>query len=363
MSTVRTNGKVEPAEWRAVRAERAGMVVRVLVERGETVAPEAPIAEIDASGARAALAAAEARIEQAKAELAVLDAGGRASEIAAAEGDLAEAELEAEAARAERDALRRLAAKQAATAYDLKLAADRVAKAEARTSSLRRRRESLVSAADRAPALARLRQAEADAAEARRSAARSLLRSPLGGVVYRLEARPGLYLNPGGLAAEVGRLDRLAALIYVDEPELGRVGAGMPVTLTWDALPGRSWQGTVESVPTEVIALGTRQVGEVRAVLANRGGELPPGANVNAEIRSRVAEGALTIPKEALRREGGESGVWVLDGNRVAWRRIEAGVSSLARVEVASGLREGDAVALPAETALRDGAPVRPLFP
>jgi len=50
-------------------------------------------------------------------------------------------------------------------------------------------------------------------------------------------------VNVGDTAANVGRLDRLRVRVYVDEPELGRVAEGQPVTITWDALPGSSGAG------------------------------------------------------------------------------------------------------------------------
>ena len=49
---------------------------------------------------------------------------------------------------------------------------------------------------------------------------------------------------------------------------------------------------------------------------------LIPGTNINAEIRSRVVQKALTVPKEALRREGNDTGVLKLEGDKVVWRKV-----------------------------------------
>ena len=62
----------------------------------------------------------------------------------------------------------------------------------------------------------------------------------------RLFFRAGSYVSPGDLVANVGQAGRLRVRVYVDEPELGRVAVGQPVTITWDALPGQSWPGKVE---------------------------------------------------------------------------------------------------------------------
>lgn len=362
VSTLVTNGKVEPIEWVRVRSERAGAVRRLAVERGKVVAPADVLAEIDASAAEADLAAAQARITQARAELETMAAGGRPADRADLDGQLARARLDFGQAEKDAAALARLVEKGAATRQEAAEARDRLARAKAQIEALNARRAALATPADRAVAEARLRDAEAAADLARRTIERSRIRAPIAGTVYQLALRPGAYLNPGDEVAAIGRLDRLHILVFVDEPELGRVAQGMAVTVTWDALPGREWKGVVEKVPTAVAALGTREVGEVLCVVDNPGRELPPGANINASILSRVADHALVIPKEALRRENNQPGVYSLDGNRLAWRPVETGISSVTSVEVRQGLAEGDPVALASDLALRPGLEVRPVF-
>ena len=118
--------------------------------------------------------------------------------------------------------------------------------------------------------------------------------------------------------ASIGKLNPGRVRVYVDEPELGRVSPGETVRITWDALPGKEWMGVVEKRPTEVIALGTRQVGEVLCTVDNPMRELVPGNNVNAFILTQVVNNALTIPKAAVRRDGG-IGVFILWCLRQCW--------------------------------------------
>jgi HlyD family secretion protein len=137
----------------------------------------------------------------------------------------------------------------------------------------------------------------------------------------------------------------------------------MPVTITWDAKPGRQWTGTVERKPTQVIPLGTRQVGEVSCIIGNPDLELLPGTNVNAEIRSKVVQNTLTIPNSTLRREGGRTGVFVLEGDRIKWRELKLGVASVVSSQILSGLQEGDSVALPTDRTLKENIVVAPVYP
>jgi len=177
----------------------------------------------------------------------------------------------------------------------------------------------------------------------------------MAGVIYGLAVRPGSFVHAGDLLANIGRLDRLRVRVYVDEPELGRVVLAQPVTIRWQALPGKEWQGTVERKPVSIQALGSRQVGDVVCTIENPGRELIPGTNVDAEIRTAVAENALVIPREALRHDANGDFVFVLKGDNIERRGVKTGASSIALVEIASGLAESDAVAMPSNIPLKTG--------
>jgi len=156
-------------------------------------------------------------------------------------------------------------------------------------------------------------------------------------------------------------LDQLKVTVYVDEPELGRVERGMSVTITWDALPGRTWTGQVDTIPLQVVSVGTRQVGEVICLIGNPDRSLIPGTNVNAEIRSRVVQNALTVPKEVLRREGSETGVLKVQADRVVWTKVKVGIASVTRVQITEGVSDADRIALPTDVPLRSGEKIRPV--
>lgn len=354
-STLTTNGKVEPVEYAAVRAAREGAVERVAVAKGDTVAAGAVLAEIRTDDARAELAQAEARISEARAALQTLSAGGRPADQTEIQNQAERAKLDLANAQRELATAQRLRARNATTVQEVTDAERRVKELELQLESLTLRRGSLVSQPDRSAAQARLQSAEAAAAAARQRIALGRITTPIAGTVYQMELRPGVYLNPGDLVASVGRLDGLRVILYVDEPELGRVRTGQPVHITWDAQPGRTWEGVVERVPTQITALGSRQVGEVGVLIGNPERTLLPGTNVNAEVKAQVIDNAVTIPRESIRREGDRTGVMVLNGDHVEWRPVQLGASSVTRVQVLQGVKPGDAIALPTERTLNPG--------
>ncbi len=355
VSTLPTNGKAEPFEWQAVHAETAGLVSQVAVREGERVAKGAALAVIVDPSLEADVAAGEAKVAEARANLAALEAGGKPAELAGIENSLARARFDLQQHQKEYDMLRRLAEKQAAAPVDVDAARDKVRQSEIEIEGLENRRKSLVDRTEVAAARARLQDVEVALKLARQRAALSTLQAPIAGEIYGLAVRPGAYLNVGDPAANVGRLDRLRVRVYVDEPELGRVAEGQPVTITWDALPGKQWRGTVERKPASIQALGSRQVGEVICSIENPGRELIPGSNVNAEIRTAVVEGALVIPKETLRHDAQGDYVFALNGDTIARRAVKKGAASVTEIQVVEGLAEGDAVALSSDVPLKPG--------
>jgi HlyD family secretion protein len=355
VSALPTNGKVEPSVWQAVRAETGGTVSRAPVEDGQTVAAGAVLASIADPSLQAEIDAAQAKLNEARANLASQEAGGKPAEFTDIENSLARARLLLVQEQAALAALQRLVARHAATQQEVDAARDKVQQSELEIAGLEKRKHSLVSPTEVAAARARVGDAEAALHLAQRREALSLVRSPMAGVVYGREVRQGSYLNAGDLVANVGRMDRLLVRVYVDEPELGRVAVAQPVTITWDALPGRQWQGQVDKKPVAIQALGTRQVGEVVCSIANEGRALIPGTNVNAEIRTAVVENAMVIPKEALRHDAQGDYVLALKGGTVERRAVKQGASSITLVQVLEGLGDADAVALPSDTPLKDG--------
>jgi HlyD family secretion protein len=79
---------------------------------------------------------------------------------------------------------------------------------------------------------------------------------------------------------------------------------------------------------------------------------------VSIDIGVARKERALTVPAEAVRESAGGRSVQVVRDGRVATARVETGVRASARVEIASGLREGETVLL--TKGITDGSRVRP---
>jgi HlyD family secretion protein len=365
-STVSTNGKVEPAEWAAARAETAGVVRSVAVQRGQHVTSGQALVMLDSAVATAELATALAREREARAEMATLGQGGKAQTVANLNDSMASAQVAVDVAERNYETVKRLAEKQAATKLQLQEAKDAVERTHLQLGALRDQKATLVTSSDRSVAEAKLRDAEAAVVLARHRLTLATVKTPIAGTLYQFDSKVGAYLQPGDLVGLIGNLDRVKVTVYVDEPDLGRVALGMPVSITWDARAGRTWQGHVNKLPNEVTALGTRSVGEVTTMVDNPNHDLLPGVSVNALIVSKVAGNVVSIPRSALRTLNGATGVFKLTDKSITWTPIETGISDVNSVEVISGLQSGDKVVdrivEPSDAELHSGMRVKPVF-
>ncbi|HEY7307338.1 MAG TPA: efflux RND transporter periplasmic adaptor subunit [Bryobacteraceae bacterium] len=343
-SMVSTNGKVEPAEWAAARAETAGVVRSISVHQGQDVRDGQPLVELDTTAARAELAAALAREQEARAESATLKQGGKAAQLASLNDSIKSAQSTEEVAQRNYDALQRLESQHAATKLQVQEARDALNRAKLQLSAFQDQKRTLVTSSDRTVAEAKLHDAQAAVALARRRVSLGQVSAPISGTVYQFDLKIGAYLQPGELVALVGDINDVKVTVYVDEPDLGRVGLNMPVSITWDARPGQKWWGRVDKLPTQVVSLQARTVGEVTTIVNNPNHDLLPGVTVNATIISKVENNTLSIPKAALRTIRGSTGVYRLEGDSLAWTSVKTGISDINNVQILSGLQPGDRV-------------------
>jgi HlyD family secretion protein len=165
-------------------------------------------------------------------------------------------------------------------------------------------------------------------------------------------------VHTGDVLAELADLKHTQVRVFVDEPELGSLAQGQSVEITWEALPNRTWTGQVQQLPKNVVARGSRNVGEVLCSINNEEAELLPNTNVNVRIRTGDRQNVLTIPRSAVRTEGSSRYVFVVDKGHLRKQGIAGGISNATDYEVLNGITEQDAIALPAGSELQEGMAV-----
>ena len=361
LSTITTNGKLEPTRNFEAHSPGPMTIKRLLVHEGDRVTEGQLLLELDDSNARAELARATAQLRTAQAQAAALQAGGSQEEVLTRQAELVKARSEYDAANRNLQALTRLVARGAASQEEIIAARERVQRAQAQMELLQHKGTQRFSKQDLERVEAEVANAQAEVAAAQDVIARANIRAPFTGTVYALPVRPGAFVNTGDLLLQAAQLQHMQARAFVDEPEVGRLRMGQPVKLTWDALPGRVWNGKITALPTNIVARGSRMVGEVLCAVDNQDTSLLPNVNVTVVIVTADTANTLTLPREAVHEERNRQLVYVVDGDHLSVRAVQTGVANLTRIEITNGLSENDTVALSSlsPSPLAEGATVK----
>ncbi|HUS20115.1 MAG TPA: efflux RND transporter periplasmic adaptor subunit [Terriglobales bacterium] len=345
-NSISTNGKIEPVDNFEAHAIGPAPVRKILVKEGDTVKAGQLLLQLDDADARAQAAGALAKLRGAEAALSAIRKGGTQEEVFTTGASLAKARTERDSARRGLDAMRKLQQRGAASAAEVEAADNRLKQAEADVAVLEQKTSKRYSN----PEIEKV-QAEAAEATAAYEAAQNVLRntnitSPRAGTVYSLPVREGAFVAAGDLLVQVADLRKMQVRAFIDEPEIGKLAKAQHVGLTWDAVPGRIWEGVVTRVPATVITKGTRTVGEVVCEVDNKDLKLLPNVNVSVMIASSREENALTVPREAIMEDNGARFVYQIVENKLRRKEVKTGISSLTKIEIKQGLDEKSLVAL-----------------
>jgi cobalt-zinc-cadmium efflux system membrane fusion protein len=170
------------------------------------------------------------------------------------------------------------------------------------------------------------------------------LRSPVAGSVIERTAVLGQMLDPATPAFRIGNLSTLWLTVHASERDAVRIRQGVSARLSFPALPGQDFEGTVTMVGRHV-ERQSRTV-PVRIDLKNRGNVLKPGMSATATLPAGATGAAiLTVPVASVQRVRNEWCVFLpKDANHFEIRRIGRGRDLGGEVEVLSGLRAGETI-------------------
>ncbi|MBI5255034.1 MAG: efflux RND transporter periplasmic adaptor subunit [Burkholderiales bacterium] len=337
--TVTANGTLQPTRSVAIGSELSGTVTRVLVDVNDVVKKGQLLVELDTAklkdavaGARADLAAAQARQRQSAASVA-----------------------EARAALARQDELARLSGGRLPSRAEHDAARATLARA----------------VADEAGAQAAIDQSKASLSTTETNLGKAAIRAPIDGVVLTRNVEPG-YAVAASLQAVTlftlaEDLSRLRLSVNVDEADVAQVHAGQPARFTVSAQPGRQYPATVTRV-----AFGSTITDNVVTYttlldVANADLSLRPGMTATATIAAKEKRDVWLVPNSALRYSPASAGgARAASGgagivSKLVPRPPGAGTPRAATASRGAGeatiwvLREGTPVSLRVQKGLSDG--------
>lgn len=229
--------------------------------------------------------------------------------------------------------------------------------------------QQLVSAADHDQLRYDLENARAANRLANLELSYASVKAPISGVVAQRSIKPGNFVQINTPIFRIVDDSRLEATLNVPERELATLQPGLPVRLQVDALPGRTFVGTIDRIAPVIDAgSGTFRVicafeggAEPQAAGQRQPGRLQPGMFGRLRIDYDQRLDALVIPRVALLEGEGDSAVYTVRDGKAVRLPVRLGYIDGAYAEVLQGLKAGDPVVTAGKVALRDGSVVQVL--
>ncbi|HSR69091.1 MAG TPA: efflux RND transporter periplasmic adaptor subunit [Acidobacteriota bacterium] len=426
VAKVTATGEIRPKEYVELQSEITGIITALYVREGDRVAKGDLLLKINPKQLELATVAEQASYEIAEADSENQQAQVRVQEsmVERDEAGVRKAEAEAERARQAYDIAQRafqrkqqmhedrlisreiydqaknelVNAETALTSAELSLGQ---AKAQLNVSKLALEQERV----RYQNALKRVRQSKANLERQQDEFSKTTIRSPLSGVITQMNveigerAVPGTLNNPAATLMVIADLSVIEAEVEVDETDIVNVELGQTAEVLVDALPDAPLEGRVTEVGSSAIQSGGQEAKDFRVIvqLTDPPASLRPGLSCTAEITTAVRRDVLTIPIQALtlreienkdeasgsdgdadislagstsasksnkseKKKIDREGVFRIEENKAVFVPVATGITGEIRIEVLSGLQEGDRIVTGSYRALRNlesGDPVR----
>lgn len=356
----RFSGTITPLRQVTLVAQIGGRIESMVEEVGIEVTEGDVVAQLDVEELLLNLREREAALAQAEAYLDALKAGASAEEIRQAEANYDQAasafqQAEETFVRAqtlyEQGVISREAFNGAQTQYE-------VARAQLDAA------EQILAQTRRGARPEEIRAAEAQVEQARvgvemvqKRLDDATLTAPFDGVVAYRHTDVGETIGPGSPIVTLVQLQEVILGVSVSDRWVDAFRPGASVTVTVDAFPGETLQGTVRSVAPA--ADPTSGLFPVRIALSNPENRLRPGMAATVWVEVQTAPPGPAVPSEAIVRRDGRNMVFVAapDG-RVEARDVQLGAESGGWVNV-TGVQVGERVITSGHSRLQHGSLVR----
>lgn len=327
--TISALGTIVPGTQVDVLAQTAGIIRRVAVQEGDEVRPGQLLVQLDSQDAEVQVKQAQASLLSAQANLAKLLAGTSDADLAQAEASLEQAQASWRSASDQLKQDEALFKAGAVSQQELARSQDQLSTASRQLQAAQEKLAELKKGPtpeDLRAARAQVAQAEANLAAAQRNLAQTKVVAPIAGTVTSLSAQAGASVKSGDVLAVIADLGRMEAQVPINEIDAPNVRAGQAVSLTLDALPGRTFRGQVSSLAYQSSVQDNIVTYLAKIQVDNQDRALRPGMTVDASIILNTHPDALLVPVEALEETAtGRTFVWVPAGSASANQRGQAG--------------------------------------
>ena len=206
-------------------------------------------------------------------------------------------------------------------------------------------------------ARAQRRQSEAETRELNLRYGQTRVYAPMTGFIAKRHVDVGALVNPSTPIATVVNVDTMVINANASERDIARIKPGSAATVTLDSMPGVQYQGRVMRI-SPILDPQTRS-GVVEIEIANPGGVLKGEMFAKAELDLGTAREVTFVPRDALVYRGDQPGVYLIEEETARFRTVETGLTQEDKVEVLSGLKEGETVITQGVNTVKEGDRVK----
>jgi len=199
-------------------------------------------------------------------------------------------------------------------------------------------------------AASELEQAEANLDYARIQLGYTKIHAPISGVVASVSTQEGETVAASFSAptfVTIINLERLEVWAYVDETDIGRVKEGQQAFFTVDTYTDTDFEGVVTAIyPKAEIQDNVVNYVTILKITDMQDKILRPQMTTTVTIFLEKRTKVLTVPNNAIQREGGQKFVYVAQDDRIFKRLVKVGWKDKSYTEILEGLTEGEKVAM-----------------
>jgi RND family efflux transporter MFP subunit len=362
-------GKVEASRRVELAFQVPGLLAKLPVKEGQTVAAGEVIARLRQDEFKARLQTLQGQLDQARAALRALHAGERPEQQLRLEAQLRAAEAKLANARAELNRSDRLfrAGAVSREEHDRALTAFRVVQEEHQAARQSLEKGTVAREEDIEAKEATVRGLEGRVVEANLQLDDTTLRAPYNGVIARRFVEPNQNVQAKQPIVRFQDVDEIDIAVDVPETIMAGIRAAdiVGVFAEFSAAPRSQFPVLVREVAQQ--ADPTTQTFRVHvAMQAPTEVTLLPGMSATVTLtyrRARVLGDRILVPISAVLKDAaGEQIAWVVGPDGTVTRRpVKLGEATGDRIEVVDGLQPGDRIATAGATFLREGMTVRDL--
>ena len=354
------NGDISPLMQVDLSPKVSGYLEKISVQIGDSVRQGQVIAQIDRAEFLQKVREVEAKVAQAKAAADEIEAGTRSEDIRQAEEAVKQAQSRYDNAKAQRERMEALYNRQIISKKDFDNADTECAVCDAQLSANREKLKQLKEGARREVregSRAKLKEMEAILAQEQIRLQNTQITAPFAGEIVKRNVDSGALVSPSTPVVTPIHLETLKVVANVLAKAVGLITSGMKAKILTEAYPGKPFEGTVVRI-NKALDLATRTL-QAEINIPNPGHLLKPGMFAKIEMVLKANPNALTIPKEAVLKEGGKEFVFAVEGNQAFRKPVVTGIEHERVIEIVEGVKEGDKIVVRGQESLKDRSTIR----